>query len=150
MQMQSRWLICGYQTRTDKWSPVSSLPPQLTPNLFYEVVEKQRCNYDHFGVYVVNGSWNQKSSFVPNECVRSIDEIFVDQSQINMSDDIIEGMTFFRNDDKSKVVKVLAQRLGWLMILSSGEGQKPWLIHWENLLRDYTLTSAFRKSQGAL
>ena len=143
--MQSRWLICGYQKRLDKWSPLSSIPPQLTPNLFYEFVEKQRGNFEHFGVFVVNGGWNQKSSFVPSDHVKSIDEIFVDQTQIKNADDVIEEMTFFRNDDQSKVVTVLAQRLGWLMVLPKGTEQKPWLIYWENLLRDYTLTSVFRK-----
>lgn len=144
MDMQSRWLICGYKKSAQRWTPISSLPPQLTPSLFYEEIEPLRRHFDHFGVYVLNGEWNSKGTVVPKEEVRSIDEIFIDDSQVKSPSDLIEGMTFFSRKDASKTVTVLTQKMGWVMIVDRGVNSVPTLVQWESLLSDYSLTSVFR------
>lgn len=144
MDMQSRWLICGFKKSAQRWTPISSLPPQLTPSLFYEEIEPLRRHFDHFGVYVVNGEWNSKGTVVPKAEVKSIDEIFIDDTQVKSPSDLIEGMAFFSRGDASTTVTILTQRMGWVMIVDRKEGSVPTLIHWEELLKNYSLTSVFR------
>lgn len=140
MNTQSRWIICGYHSKSDNWLNIGNMKPQLTPSKFYEVIEPHRKNYTHFGIWVVGHKWIPSSGLAPKNEVRSIDEIFRDTTQIKDADDVLDGMTFISKLEKTEIV-VLAQREGYVMKKPIDNSSAPSLIHWKELIQKYELAT---------
>lgn len=140
---QSKWMICGLNSKSDEWIIIGNRSPMLSPDDFYTAIEPYRRQFSHFGVWVVPFDWVPRGVLVSRESIRSIDEIFLDKTQIKCSDDILEKMTWV-DPDRGRTLTVLASREGFVMVKDS-VSVNPELIHWTDLMENFCLSDSLVK-----
>ncbi|CAH7360549.1 hypothetical protein VCHA53O466_40208 [Vibrio chagasii] len=142
MKKQSKWIVCGYDVKGQNWIIIGNLQPMLSPEKFYSSIENYRTQFSHFGIWVVPHDWVMNSLVAPDEYIRSIDEIFLDKMQVKTPSDLLDGM-MFHHAETGNVVTVMASRDEFVMIREGGD--VPIVVHWRDLIANYTLSDKLLK-----